>query len=256
MLNYVKSEIYRITHSWGIYVLALCFGAVPLFFNLMLYGFERFTPDFPYATTSFSYSNIVANPMIFCLAALCLVFVLYEGNKKNGNLKNVVAFGISREKIFVGEFMVCLIASVFVLVITATVYILSASLLLKKEGAVEVTDFINEILSVSPVAVFALLLAIFAVLLFEKSFTGFIFWYGILFLIPQILFYMGFKVKPIQEIAMWMPRNFFGTMEVNQQVCAPIWDTAKGLATCFISGIAGMAVFGILGVTVLRKKEF
>ncbi len=72
--------------------------------------------------------------MIFCIAALCLVFTLYEGNKRNGNLKNPVACGISREKIFAGQFVLCFFASLVVMVITAAVYILSADLLLKKEG--------------------------------------------------------------------------------------------------------------------------
>ncbi len=130
----MKSEFYRIIHSSGIYILTLCFAAAPLFLNLMLFCFGRCTPDFPYATTSFSYSNIVANPMIFCIAALCLVFTLYEGNKRNGNLKNLVACGISREKIFAGQFVLCFFASLVVMVITAAVYILSADLLLKNEG--------------------------------------------------------------------------------------------------------------------------
>ena len=128
----MKSEFYRIIHSSGIYILTLCFAAAPLFLNLMLFCFGRCTPDFPYATTS--YSNIVANPMIFCIAALCLVFTLYEGNKRNGNLKNLVACGISRKKIFAGQFVLCFFASLVVMVITAAVYILSADLLLKKEG--------------------------------------------------------------------------------------------------------------------------
>ncbi len=150
----MKSEFYRIIHSSGIYILTLCFAAAPLFLNLMLFCFGRCTPDFPYATTSFSYSNIVANPMIFCIAALCLVFTLYEGNKRNGNLKNLVACGISREKIFAGQFVLCFFASGCNGYHSGGLYFKRRPFA-EKRGAVEVTDFINEILSVSPVAVFA-----------------------------------------------------------------------------------------------------
>ena len=118
MLNYIKSELYRITHSATLYIVTLCFAAAPLLVNLMLFSFGRSIPDYPYSTTSFSYSNIVANPMFYCIAALCLVFALYEGNKKNGNLKNVVASGISREKIFAGQFIVCLLTAIVVMAIT------------------------------------------------------------------------------------------------------------------------------------------
>ena len=55
---------------------------------------------------------------------------------------------------------------------------------------------------------------------------------------------------------MWLPRNFFSGMQVNQTVCAPIWDAADGLAKCLISGFIGIIVFGIYGIVSLRKKEF
>lgn len=256
MLNYVKSELYRITHSAALYIAALCFAAVPLLVNILLFCFDRFDPNFPYSTTSFSYSNLVANPMYFCIAALFLVFALYEGNKRNGTLKNAVSSGISREKIFAGQFAVCLMASVVVLVVTVTVYILSAKLLLREAGPVLATDMVKEIFAVAPIAVAALILGIAVVQLFDKTYLGIFCWFCILYFIPQILLYIGMEIEPIQEIAIWMPRNFFSTMEVNTKVCDPIWNKPLGLATCLISGFVGILVFGVLGTLALRKKEF
>lgn len=255
MLNYIKSELYRITHSATLYIVTLCFAAAPLLVNLMLFSFGRSIPDYPYSTTSFSYSNIVANPMFYCIAALCLVFALYEDNKKNGNLKNVVASGISREKIFAGQFIVCLLTAIVVMAITLTVYILSATLLLRNAGPVGIVDMLNEILAVSLVAIAALILGIVVVLLFDQTFLGIACWFGVLFFIPQVLFYIGIEIEPIREIAMWMPRNFFSGMEVNLSVCNPIWNKPLGLATCFISGFIGIIIFSILGILALRKKE-
>lgn len=255
MLNYIKSELYRITHSSTLYFVTLGFAAAPLLVNLMLFGFGLSSPDFPYSTTSFSYSNIVANPMFFCVAALFLVFALYEGDKGNGNLKNVIASGISREKIFAGQFIICLISSVIILIITVAVYISSASLLLQNTGVVTVTDLLYEIFAISPVAVAALILGIVMVQLFDKTFWGVVCWFCILFFIPQMLFYIGIEIEPLREIAMWMPRNFFSGMEVNQSVCNPIWNKSIGFATCMISGFTGIIVFSIFGILALRKKE-
>lgn len=253
MFNYIKSELYRITHSFAPYLMMLVFAAIPLLFNIMLLILSA--PDFPYSTTSFSYSNVVSNPMLFCMAALFLVFTLYEGNNRNGTLKNVIASGISREKMFAGQFIVCLIISIATLTITITVYILSATLLLENKGPVQSIDLIKETFAVFPIAVAALTLSITAVLLFKKIFAGIICWFLILYYIPQILFYIGFKVEPIKKIAMWMPCNFFDGMEVNLSVCSPIWNTPKGLEKCLISGFIGIAVFSALGIFALRKKE-
>lgn len=96
MFNYIKSEFYRITHSAMVYAVGFAFMAAPTLINIMLYCFTLSKPDYPYSTTSFSYSNVVSSPMLFCVAALFLVFALYEGNKRNGNLKNVITTGISR----------------------------------------------------------------------------------------------------------------------------------------------------------------
>lgn len=255
MLNYIKSELYRITHSVALYVLMLGFAVAPLLFNLMLFVFNVSKPGFTYSTTSFSYSNIVANPMFFCIAALILVFALYEGNKKNGNFRNIVASGISREQIFVGQFVVCFISSIVVMTISVAIYILSAEALLRKTGPVSFMDLFNEVFAVTPTAVSALILAIVVIMLFDKTFWGIISWYSILFLIPQLIFYLSLKIESLREIAMWMPNNFFNGMEVNTIQSNPIWNTSSGLATCLIAGFIGIIIFSILGIVTVRKKE-
>lgn len=256
MLNYIKSEFYRITHSAMLYAVGFAFVAAPTLMNIMLYCFTLSKPDYPFSTTSFSFSNVVANPMVFCVAALFLVYALYEGNKKNGNLKNAIASGLSRGKIFMGQVIVCLVVSIIFLAIAAIVYIFSARLLLRIEGPVTAFDLIMEILAVAPIAIAALILSVVVVMRFDKSFMGIIWWICILFLVPQLLLYIGLEIEPVREIAMWLPRNFFSGMQVNQTVCAPIWDTASGLAKCLISGSIGIVVFGIYGIISLRKKEF
>lgn len=74
--------------------------------------------------------------------------------------------------------------------------------------------------------------------------------------VPQVLFYISLVIEPVRGIAMWLPQNFLSGMQVNQTVCAPIWDAAAGLAKCLISGFVGIIVFGIYGIVSLRKKEF
>lgn len=256
MLNYVKSELYRITHSHALYALGFTFMLAPIIVNILLYCFIRLEPTFPYATTSFSYSNIVASPMFFCIAALLMVFVFYDGNKKNGNLKNVICAGISREKIFFGQIVVCLIISAAMLFCTAVTYIFSAQLLLKIEGPVTAMDLVVESLVMVPIAVSALVLSIVIVNYFDKVSMGIVCWLSIMFFVPQFLFYTSLVIDPLREIAMWMPVNFLNGMQVNQEVCIPIWDTTSGLAKCLISGFVGIVVFGIYGIVSLRKKEF
>lgn len=257
MLNYIKSEFYRITRSSALYTAGIAFGSAPALVNILLFCLARLNPNFPYGTTSFSYSNTVAIPMIFSVAALFLVLVLYEGNKKNGNLKNVVAFGISREKIFLGQIIVCLTASLAVLVFTMITYIFSARLLLKIQGPVTEKDLIMTAFAMAPIAIAALIAGIIAVTYFNRLSMGMIWWLCIFFFIPQFLYYISLiiYIPTIQNIAMWMPQNFLKSMQVNQSICSPLWDTPDGLAKCMISGFIGIVIFIIAGLWSLRKKE-
>ena len=214
MLNYIKSEFYRITHSAMLYAVGFAFAAAPTLMNIMLYCFTLSKPDYPFSTTSFSFSNVVANPMIFCVAALFLVYALYEGNKKNGNLKNAIASGLSRGKIFIGQVIVCLVVSIIFLAITAMVYIFSARLLLRIEGPVTAFDLIMEILAVAPIAVAALILSVVVVMRFDKSIMGIIWWLCILFFVPQLLLYIGIEIEPVREIAMWCRGTFLAVCKL------------------------------------------
>lgn len=256
MFNYVKSELYRLTHSYALYTVGSAFVLAPVIVNILLYCLAHVDSNFPYATTSYSYSNVVASPMIFCYAALFMVFVFYEGNKKNGNLKNVICTGLSREKIFLGQIVVCLLVSAAMLFCTIVIYIMSAQLLLEVVGPVTAMDLVIESLVMIPIAISSVVLSIVIVNYFDKGSTGIIYWLGIMIFVPQILFYISFVVEPVRGIAMWLPQNFFSGMQVNQTVCAPIWDTASGLAKCLISGFTGIGIFGIVGLFSLRRKEF
>lgn len=256
MLNYIKSELYRISHSAAIYITALIMAALPLIMNLVLYFFAAYDPNFPYSTTSHSFSYLVSEPMLFCYCTVIIVSILYENERKNGNLKNVIAFGISREKIFIAQFLISFLVSTIILIITETVYILSALFLLKHEGPANVMDMLHEIVAVFPIALAALVLGITVLHMFEKSIVGILVWLCILVLIPEVLFYISLAAKPIQKIVMWMPQNFFNLMRVNMAQCNPIWDTTQGLAKCLISGTIGFVIFAAAGILSIRKKEF
>lgn len=259
MLNYMKSEAYRVSHSKGIYCVTAVLAALTCLFHIVLWWLRKKDgPAFRYATTSYSYSNLVANPMAYCVIAVIIGMVLYEGNRRNGNLKNTIAFGIPRIRIFAGECIVAVGACVFALIINLSVYLLSAVLLLENAGPVGIEDMITEIPAVFFIAVAALITGIVCMEAFEKSSTGIIIWVSVWLVIPKIFFYLGLRFEPVYEIAMSMPANFFGTsgMIVNMQQCITAWETPQGMTRCVVSGIIGIVVFAISGVILLRRKEF
>lgn len=258
MMNYVRSEFYRISHGSVIYCLTGVLAILSFLLNAILGWFGRTGgSSFPYNTTSFSYSNLVANPMIFCIMGAVIGILLYEGNRKNGNLKNTIAFGIPRTKVFLGECIVATLSAIFSLIVVLSVYIVSAVAFLEHMGPVSLMDLLTEIPAVFFIAIASLISGIVCIEAFGKNSIGIIIWFSIWFIIPKIFFYLGLRFDAIYSIAMWMPENFFGTngMTVNMSQSITVWTTVEGMTKCLVSGIIGIAVFSLSGVVLLRKRE-
>lgn len=82
MLNFIKSEYYRMIHTTGIRVF---FGILSVLTVLLISGIS--IVETQYHTTSFSYSILVSNPMFFTLMGMLTASILYEDSKRNGIIK-------------------------------------------------------------------------------------------------------------------------------------------------------------------------
>lgn len=253
MMNYIKSELYRVSHTNVMYCFAGILAAASILLHAGLYYYGN-----QYATTSFSYSCLVANPMVFSIIGTVIAYLLYEENRKNGNLKNTVASGIPRTKIFIGECAVSLITATLTMVFIMTVWTIGAALFLEKTGPVELYDLLSEVPAVYFIAAAGVVSGICFLELVEKSITGILVWFSVWMIIPKILMYLGMRFEAIYEIALWLPSNFFAMINgqyVNTQQCMTAWDTTGGMARCVLSGIIGIAVFTLSGAALLRKKD-
>lgn len=252
MMNYVKSEFYRISHTKETYLATGLLAVLALLLNTAtcLWGGR-------YATTSFSYSCLVAEPMIFAVMGAVISYFLYEGNRRNGNLKNTVAGGISRIRIFAGECFVSVVTSTFIMIFTLAVWIFSAEWMLEKTGPVELKDLLLEVPVMYLIAIASLISSIVFLEAFEKGIVGILIWCSLWFIIPKILMYLGMRFEGIYYIAMWFPSNIFGVngLHVNTQECITAWDTLEGAIKCVLCGAIGIVVFVLAGVVSLRKRD-
>lgn len=258
MMNYMKSELYRVFHDKGVYCFTGALSLLSILLNALLGWCGKVEgASFSYNTTSFSFSNLVANPMLFCVMGSLIGITLYEGNRKNGTLKNTIAFGIPRLIIFAGECIVTTVTAAASLIIVLGTYIISALLFLESTGPVNLTDLLTEIPAVFLIAVASLISGIVCIEVFGKSSSGIIVWFLIWFIIPEGFYYLGLRFDAAHKIAMWMPDNYFGTnaMIVNQSTSITAWGTSAGMTKCVITGIIGILVFSIWGMVTLRKKE-
>ena len=258
MLNYIKSELYRALHSKEIHGTAIGLLAIILAMNLTLFLMKD-VEHFRYGSASFSYSMLVSVPMMYCYVAADVAVMLYESDRRNGTMGNSIAHGISRMQLFAGKCIVCFTVSLILLAAALPVYIGSASLL-HAQGPTTAQDMLLEIPAMSLIATGSLILAVVLLDLFQNSFFSVLTWLTVMLLLPKLLLFAGmllpFGGDALMDAAMWMPANFIpaGT-RVNMSECVTIWDTGAGMARCLLSGAAGILVFGLAGVLLLRKRD-
>ena len=258
MLNYIKSELYRALHSKEIHGTAIGLLAIILSMNLVLFLMKD-VEHFRYGSASFSYSMLVSVPMMYCYVAADVAVMLYESDRRNGTMGNSIAHGISRMQLFAGKCIVCFTVSLILLAAALPVYIGSASLL-HAQGPTTAQDMLLEIPAMSLIATGSLILAVVLLDLFQNSFFSVLTWLTVMLLLPKLQLFAGmllpFGGDALMDAAMWMPANFIpaGT-RVNMSECVTIWDTGAGMARCLLSGAAGILVFGLAGVLLLRKRD-
>lgn len=255
MLNYMKSEWYRIVHGRELYLFTGVLCAIVLAANVLLWAFAA-TPDFPYATVRFSMSNLISSlGLLFMLAGL-LTWILFADDRKDGTFKNAIVHGCSRRDLFLGK---CLVSSVLGLVsmaIILAVYIGSAVLLL--EGSSEaVFILLKGVAAALPFTVACVVLGVAVCAVLPKSITGFIVWMAVVIIVPNALNFIGMAFEPVGALASWLPANFFSNeVAINQGGLAQfLWDTPAGLAKCLVAGFAGIAIFGMVGLWRASKAE-
>lgn len=106
MINYLKSENYRLLHKKSIYMTSgICLFLITAA-ALVLYIFHQSDPGFPYGTSIFLYSNVISSGIVIMIVGF--LFNTALTGKDASVMKQAVSFGISRNTIFWSKLIVTL----------------------------------------------------------------------------------------------------------------------------------------------------
>ncbi len=256
MLNYTKSEIYRIFHGKEIYVFTTAAAGLTIVLNLILFAFNHIEVDFPYGTVRFSLNMMTGSISFLFIAALIVVSLLFSDEHKNGTMKNVFSFGITRNEFFFGKCIVCGVTALISLIVILLVYIGSAYLLLNNRELLPLEQMLTGIGANLLTAFATLILAVTLFSIFKKEGTALLCWLSLVWFFPTGLYYLGFKIYWIKIIAAWLPWNYLHhevSVTFTDYQC--LWNTPEGLLKCILAGAVGSVVFYVAGVLFLRKRD-
>lgn len=256
MINYIRSEFYRILHTKEIYLFNLLLTAGVLALNGGIHAAAATLPNIRYANVKFVLSFLTGSMDFLFIAGAVLAVLLFSGDRKNGVMKNAVAYGMSRTSLFFGKCIVSFVMALASMVLLTAVYIVSAILLLEGPAQPYVELMLEGIAANLPFAAAALILAVAFIQFFEKELIVGLAWMAVIYLIPSICYSTGFQFKTMAEIAVWMPRNYLMTeVTAGMNGYACLWSEPEGAAKCVIAGVIGIVVFLSLGILINRRKE-
>jgi ABC-2 type transport system permease protein len=135
MISYMKSEIYRLLRKRGLYITGLVCYLLIAAAAIVLYLSHQQDPSFPYATSNFFYSNVIASGIL--IIGVGFIFNLGLTGRDREVAKQSISFGISRQTIFWSKLMLTLS---YFLIICAVGMLITLSLgeaLLIKDSEIE-----------------------------------------------------------------------------------------------------------------------
>ena len=258
MINYIKSELYKVTHTKDTYLWTGIMAALGILFNVILAVSSHAIKDFPYGSVRFSVSFLVENVLIFLYGGVLVSSLICNGENKNGTWKNVVAYGISREAALVGKCIAGVITAICCMLAVVISFFVSAVLLLEGEWTWLLAVLIREIGAILFICIGAEVLGIVLMQMLKNEYIVAMLWILIIGALPRVVLLLGvgLDIGILNAVSEWMPANFLQIeVTMNRSEYYALWDTAQGLAKCLIAGIGSIAIYLGAGLLAARRRE-
>ncbi len=258
MINYIKSELYKVTHTKDTYLWTGIMAALGILFNVVLAVSNNGIKGFPCGSVRFSVSFLVENVLIFLYGGVLIASLICNGENKNGAWKNIVAYGIPREIALVGKCIAGVVTAICCMMVVVASFFISAVLLLEGEWIWLAKVLAREIGAILFICIGAEVLGIVLMQMIKNEYIVAMIWILIIGGLPRVVFLLGvgLDIDILNVISEWMPTNFLQIeVTMNRSEYYALWDTARGLAKCLIAGIGSIAIYLGAGLLAVRRRE-
>lgn len=256
MLNYIKSEFYRIFHSKEVYRLTGIFAILLAAYNVILYFAQRYLEGFTYGNTRHTYIMIDASMGVFFYIIIIICSSLDGSSIKN--LKNSVGYGVDRKVIFFGRIIAqSIVCIVMYLGLMGFYYVLGKELL--EDSGKQISDmFVRSTFVCIPMLLGALVIYHCCILWCKNTINAAVIMIVILDIIPRITDILAYKFQQIKGFSNMLMHNLMQVQLIEtasgyDRVYS--WQTTEGVIRCIIAGVCAIVIFSVLGIKSFQKKE-
>lgn len=256
MANCIKSEFYRVFHTKAVYMLTGACLMVVLLFNVVLWAMSTFTEGFPWGTTKYAFSTLEGDMHIPLFLSAVMGNMIVADELKQRTINNSVAFGLAREQIYLSKVIVGIAAAAFCLAVTEAGLIGSGYLLLENSGSKYTLSLLRGTAACIP-AWIAGMVAVISLYYVTGSRSASIWsWFLIMVAVPAVVSVLGMKFELCERLASWLLYTMLSYVTADGEWLVFSWSTTAGFLRCQEAGIIGMALFVVLGIVAVRRREF
>ncbi len=176
-----------------------------LLMNLILWGSNHFISNFPYGTFRFSLNTLTAQPIWIIVLGSVVAGTVFVDDRKSGIIKNAVAYGIPKEKILIGKWLVSLASRLILMCVVFAVYVGSAYLLLENPEWEPFRQMVMAIAVTLPFSIAAMMLMLGLGVVLEKETAMMLWWMAVIYFIPMAVDMLGWYFKIFEKISRWLP---------------------------------------------------
>ena len=254
-MNCIKSEFYRVFHTKAVYMLTgACLLAV-LLFNVTLWVMATSTVDFPWATTKFAFSTLEGDMHIPLFLSAVMGSVIVADELKHRTINNSIAFGLSREQVYLSKVIAGIAASALCMLVTEAGLIGSGYLLLENSGSMYTLSLLKGTAACIPAWIAGMVAFISLYYMTGSGNAGIWSWLLIMVAVPTAVSVLGMKFELCARLASWMLYAMVSYVVPNEEWLTYSWSTTAGFLKCQEAGLIGVSLFITLGLWAIRRRE-
>ncbi|MDO5519623.1 MAG: hypothetical protein Q4G58_03915 [bacterium] len=250
MLNVMKSEFYKVLHRKCMYVFFLVFGLGGFLFNLVLKVLEaEDAPDFQGNEVLDGWIQIIV--VLGWFIVYMIAQIVHSNESKTLVLKNSIAYGTNRTKIYLGRFFTEILSLVIAVAVVSVLVLAGSALFF---GGVTFEGFKAYYASIGSMMVMwtAAISMAHALAMILNSNTLATVIYILYFALAADLLSLVQMALPDNGIVSFLRKYEIRTITLNS-------STGNGFGDdwwkCFLVAAVYFVVFFVIGITVFRKRE-
>lgn len=259
MISYVKSEWYRIVREKSFWIFIAAFAALAVAASVVLFVADSTTPEveaFPYANTRFMLMNLSTAIIIPFIFLFQVSQVVVGEEIKHHTMKNSVSFGVSREVIYFGKWVISVIGVMVIAIISISISLAAMYLLLDNSGISYLIDFGWAMVGMIPLMMAGMTIYHFLYMISPSANFAMMIFVGVNFLPNIIGKYLGGRVEFLRWIYLHTPVYLITASDRNaENHLMMLGNSASGMVQCWTVGLVLTVIFLAAGYMKFKKAD-